>query len=326
MTEQRLDQLHIPLLRNPSENTSMYGTAFCEPIDAVDGTTTGISAADRSKTIQVAIDPATRPSDLARPGHIQTLRARRGGVLVRAGQTEASVDLARLAGLVPAGVICEIINDNGTMSRVPELVEFGKRHGLRMVTVADLIRYRLEKEKYVRRIGESVLSTRYGEFRMIGYESDIDPEIHVALVMGDVSGDTPALVRVHSHCVVGDVFASSECDCHELIRRSMEQIGREQRGVLLYLHQSGRGFTLEKRPDGTSRIVAHGRQFAEQSEPAHHRRMQYESGIGAQILSDLDLRSVRLLTNHPRKVVALEAYGIKITEQVPISTGRSVTQ
>lgn len=326
LTEQRLDHLQIPLLKRGSENTSMYGTAFCEPIDALHGTTTGISAADRALTIQVAIDPATKPSDLARPGHVQTLRARRGGVLVRAGQTEACVDLARLAGLVPAGVICEIMNDDGTMSRVPELVEFGKRHGMKIVTVADLIRYRLAKEKYVRRIGETVLTTRYGEFRMIAYESDMDTEIHIALVMGEVGGESPVLVRVHSHCVVGDVFASSECDCHDLIQQSMEKIGREKRGVLLYLHQTGKGFTLENLPDGRSRIVSHGRQFTEPSEPAHARRSQYESGIGAQILSDLNLRSVRLLTNHPRKVVALEAYGIQITEQVPLSTTRATAR
>jgi 3,4-dihydroxy 2-butanone 4-phosphate synthase/GTP cyclohydrolase II len=307
-----------------SENTANYGTAFCESIDAKYGTTTGISASDRARTIQVCMDPATQPLDLARPGHIFPLRARRGGVLVRAGQTEASVDLARLARLIPAGVICEIMNEDGTMSRVPELTEFGARHGMLIVTVADLIRYRLEKERYVRRIGETPLATAYGEFRMIAYESDIDPEIHVALVMGDVAVETPVLVRVHSHCLVGDVFASNDCNCHELIKTSMEQIGREGRGVLLYLHQTGKGFTLEKQPDGSRRLVSHRRQHSEESEPAFRRRMQYESGIGAQILSDLQLQSVRLLTNHPRKVVALEAYGIKITEQVPISTAHSV--
>jgi len=322
LTEKRLDQLQIPLM--VSENTAAFGTAFCESIDAKYGTTTGISAADRARTIQAAIDPAARPSDLARPGHVFPLRARRGGVLVRAGQTEASVDLGRLAGLIPAGVICEIMNEDGTMSRVPELLEFGARHGLLIVTIADLIRYRLRTEKYVRPIGETALTTAYGVFRMIAYESDIDPEIHVALVMGEVVGETPVLVRVHSHCLAGDVFASNDCDCHELIRKSMEKIGQEGRGVLLYLHQTGMGFSLEKPPEGASRLVSHGREFANKSEPAYRRRMQYESGIGAQILSDLQLQSVRLLTNHPRKVVALEAYGIKITEQVPISTARSV--
>lgn len=322
LTEQRLDHLQIPLM--VTENTAAFGTGFCDSVDAKYGTTTGISAADRARTIQVCIDPAARPADLARPGHIFPLRARHGGVLVRAGQTEASVDLARLAGLVPAGVICEIMNEDGTMSRIPELIEFSQRHGLLMITVADLIRYRLEKERYVRRIGETSLSSAYGMFRMIAYESDIDPEIHIALVMGEVGGTDPVLVRVHSHCLAGDVFGSSDCECHELIKKSMEKIGHEGRGVLLYLHQTGMGFSLEKLAEGPSRIVSHGRQFMNKNEPAYRRRIQYESGIGAQILSDLNLQSVRLLTNHPRKVVALEAYGIKITEQVPISTTQTV--
>ncbi|MBI2816216.1 MAG: 3,4-dihydroxy-2-butanone-4-phosphate synthase [Acidobacteria bacterium] len=322
LTEQRLDHLQIPLM--VSENTAAFGTAFCESVDAKYGTTTGISAADRAKTIQVCIDPSARPADLARPGHIFPLRARRGGVLVRAGQTEASVDLARLAGLVPSGVICEIMNEDGTMSRIPELIEFSERHGLRMITVADLIRYRLEKESYVRRIGETVLSSAYGEFRMIAYDSDIDPEIHIALVMGEVGGSEPVLVRVHSHCLAGDVFGSSDCECHQLIKKSMEKIGQEGRGVLLYLHQTGMGFNVEKLAEGPARIVSHGRQFTNKNEPAYRRKIQYESGIGAQILSDLNLQAVRLLTNHPRKVVALEAYGIKITEQVPISTTQTV--
>ena len=321
LTEQRLDQLQIPLM--VSENTAAYGTAFCESIDAKFGTTTGISAADRARAIQVAIDPATRPSDLARPGHVFPLRARNGGVLVRAGQTEASVDLARLAGLLPAGVICEIMNDDGTMARVPQLQEFGKRHGIRMITVADLIRYRLRTERYVRRIGESRVPTPYGVFQLIAYESEMDSEVHVALVMGDVAGEDPILVRVHSHCLLGDVFGSTACDCKELIQKSLERIGQEGRGVLLYLHQTGKGFNLEKLPSGEPQVVSHGRQFAQKSEPARQRRLQHESGIGAQILSDLQLRSVRLLTNHPRKVVALEGFGIQIVEQVPILTART---
>ena len=321
LTEQRLDQLQIPLM--VSENTATYGTAFCESIDAKYGTTTGISAADRARAIQVAIDPATRPSDLARPGHVFPLRARNGGVLVRAGQTEASVDLARLAGLLPAGVICEIMNDDGTMARVPQLQEFGKQRGIRMITVADLIRYRLRTERSVRRIGETPVPTSYGIFQLIAYESDMDQEVHVALVMGDVAGEDPILVRVHSHCLLGDVFGSTACDCGELIQRSLERIGQEGRGVLLYLHQTGKGFNLEKLPDGEAQVVSHGRQFAQKSEPARQRRLQHESGIGAQILSDLQLRSVRLLTNHPRKVVALEGFGIQIVEQVPILTARA---
>ena len=321
LTEQRLDQLQIPLM--VSENTATYGTAFCESIDAKYGTTTGISAADRARAIQVAIDPATRPSDLARPGHVFPLRARNGGVLVRAGQTEASVDLARLAGLIPAGVICEIMNDDGTMARVPQLQEFGKQRGIRMITVADLIRYRLRTERSVRRIGETPVPTSYGIFQLIAYESDMDQEVHVALVMGDVAGEDPILVRVHSHCLLGDVFGSTACDCKELIQKSLERIGQEGRGVLLYLHQTGKGFNLEKLPSGEPQVVSHGRQFAQKSEPARQRRLQHESGIGAQILSDLQLRSVRLLTNHPRKVVALEGFGIQIVEQVPILTART---
>jgi 3,4-dihydroxy 2-butanone 4-phosphate synthase/GTP cyclohydrolase II len=325
LTEQRLDQLQIPLM--VSENTATYGTAFCESVDAKVGTTTGISAADRSRTIQVAIDPAARPSDLARPGHIFPLRARTGGVLVRAGQTEASVDMARLAGMIPAGVICEIMNDDGTMARIPQLREFGREHGLRMITVADLIRYRLRNERYVRRIGESSLPTPHGIFRLIAYESDIDPEIHVALVMGDITGNEPVLVRVHSHCLMGDVFGSTECNCRELIQKSLERIGQEGRGVFLYLHQTGKGFGVDAPPGGDARVISHDRRFAQLGGPAHQRRTQHESGIGAQILSDLQLRSVRLLTNRPRKVVALEGFGIEIVEQVPIPLARTpVTQ
>jgi 3,4-dihydroxy 2-butanone 4-phosphate synthase/GTP cyclohydrolase II len=318
LTEQRLEHLQISLLT--TENTTNFGTAFCQPIDAKIGTTTGISAADRSRTIQVAIDPATRPADLARPGHIQTLRARNGGVLVRAGQTEASVDLARMAGMVPAGVICEIMNDDGSMARLPQLQVFAAQHGLRIITVADIIRHRLQSERYVRRIAESSFPTPYGEFRMIAYESDIDSQLHIALVLGDVIGEEPALVRVHSHCLLGDVFASTNCECHALVHRSLEAIGRAGRGVLLYLHQTGMGFQIERFPTGEARIVSHPRPFPPEQEPAFVKRIQHESGIGAQILSDLQLKSVRLLTNHPRKVVALEAYGIRIAEQVPIPT------
>jgi 3,4-dihydroxy 2-butanone 4-phosphate synthase/GTP cyclohydrolase II len=318
MTEQRLDHLQIPL--QTTRNTATFGTAFCELIDAKYGITTGISAADRARTIKVAIDPAIMPSDLARPGHIPPLRARNGGVLVRAGQTEASVDLARLAGMVPAGVICEIMNDDGTMARMPQLEAFSKEHNMKIVSVADLIRYRLQTERYVRRLAESLIETEYGAFRMIAYESDVDAGLHIALVMGDVTGDEPVLVRVHSHCLMGDVFASTRCQCHTLVHQSLREIGRAGRGVLLYLHQSGMGFQIE-RPEGgaPARIVSHPRPLPAENEPEFARRVQHESGIGAQILSDLQLKTVRLLTNHPRKVVALEAYGIKISEQVPLS-------
>src|ERR1700720_2242511 len=229
LTEDRCDDLALPLMT--PVNTSNYGTAFTESIDARRGTTTGISAADRAITILTAIDAGTRPTDLARPGHVFPLRARNGGVLVRAGQTEASVDLARIAGLTPAGVICEIMNEDGTMSRVPQLVEFCKQHNLKMLTVADLIRYRMQHERYVRRVAEAVLPTRYGEFRMIAYCSDVDHDQHIALVRGDLESGGAPLVRVHSHCLTGDVFGSITCDCAELVARSLEAIAKEDRGA-----------------------------------------------------------------------------------------------
>src|SRR6202049_4601366 len=226
MTEERLEHLRIGPMT--SENTAQYGTAFCEAIDARDGVSTGISAYDRARTIKVAIDPATRPSDLARPGHVFPLPARKGGVLVRAGQTEASVDLARMAGLIPAGVICEIMRDDGTMARVPDLIEFCKTHSMKMLTVAELIRYRMQHERYVHRVGEALIGTRHGEFRLIAYESEVEGgESHVALVRGDIESREPVLVRMHSHCVMGDVFGSTACDCHATIEGSMQaKIGR----------------------------------------------------------------------------------------------------
>jgi 3,4-dihydroxy 2-butanone 4-phosphate synthase/GTP cyclohydrolase II len=317
MTEERLD--HLRLGPMTAENTSNYGTAFCEAIDARDGVTTGISAYDRARTIQVAIDPATRPADLARPGHVFPLRARKGGVLVRAGQTEASVDLARLAGLVPAGVICEIMRDDGTMARVPDLVGFCKEHGLKMLTVAELIRYRMQHERYVNRVGEALIGTRYGEFRLIAYESAIDGgESHVALVRGDIeSGDEPVLVRMHSHCVMGDVFGSTACDCHATVEGSMQAIARAGRGALIYLHQSSKGFSVERTGERNSLMFHRDKRLP--SLPESERKTQREIGIGAQILSDLHLRRIRLLTNHPRKVAALEGFDIEIVEQVPVA-------
>jgi len=317
LTEQRCDDLHLPLM-SPI-NTSAHGTAFCEAIDARFGITTGISAADRATTILAAIDPKTKPQDLARPGHIFPLRARNGGVLVRAGQTEASVDLARIAGLSDAGVICEIMNEDGTMSRVPQLLEFCKQHNLKMLTVADLIRYRMRHERYVRRIAEAVLPTRYGDFRMIAYASDVDHDQHIALIRGELEGQTPALVRVHSHCLTGDVFGSTACDCSELVSRSLAAIAREDRGVFLYLHHTGRGFGIESSgdPGALPQIHFHSRGQLDR-EPARQRMVQHESGIGAQILIDLGLKDIRVITNHPKKVVALEGYGIRIADQVPL--------
>ncbi|MGB2590353.1 MAG: 3,4-dihydroxy-2-butanone-4-phosphate synthase [Candidatus Acidiferrum sp.] len=318
LTEQRCDELHLPLM-SPI-NTSVHGTAFCEAIDGRLGVTTGISASDRAITILTAIDSKTRPQDLARPGHIFPLRARNGGVLVRAGQTEASVDLARIAGLNPSGVICEIMNEDGTMSRVPQLQEFCRQHNLKMLTVADLIRYRMQHERYVRRVAEAVLPTRYGDFRMIAYASDVDHDQHIALVRGSLEGETPALVRVHSHCLTGDVFGSTACDCSELVARSLAAIAQEDRGVFLYLHHTGRGFSVDAADAATGalpQIHVHKRGQLDR-EPARQRMVQHESGIGAQILIDLGLKDIRVLTNHPKKVVALEGYGITIADQVPL--------
>jgi 3,4-dihydroxy 2-butanone 4-phosphate synthase/GTP cyclohydrolase II len=323
LTEERLDHLRIGPMT--AENTATYGTAFCEAIDARSGITTGISAYDRARTIRVAIDPATRPSDLARPGHVFPLRARKGGVLVRAGQTEASVDVARLAGMVPAGIICEIMKEDGTMARVPDLIEFCREHRLRMMTVADLIRYRLRHERFVRRIGEAVLPTRFGDFRMIAYESEIDGESHVALIRGEVekSGDEPVLVRMHSHCLVGDVFGATWCDCQAVIERSMERIAAEGRGALIYLHQTSKGFSVERVAERPA--LAFHREARQPDLPDHQRKTQREVGIGAQILSDLGIHSLRLLTNHPRKLVALEGFGMRVVEQVPVPVRSQVT-
>ncbi|HKW57742.1 MAG TPA: 3,4-dihydroxy-2-butanone-4-phosphate synthase [Candidatus Acidoferrum sp.] len=317
LTEDRCDELHLPLM-SPI-NTSVHGTAFTEAIDARAGVTTGISASDRAITILTAIDPKTKPQDLARPGHVFPLRAKKGGVLVRAGQTEASVDLARIAGLSSGGVICEIMNEDGTMARVPQLEEFCAQHNLKMLTVADLIRYRMQHERYVRRVAEALLATRFGDFRMIAYASDVDHDQHVALVRGDLEGEEPALVRVHSHCLAGDVFGSTACDCRELVARSLEAIATEGRGVFLYLHHSGRGFTVDTAdaPGALPQIHLHRRGQLDR-EPARQRMVQHESGIGAQVLIDLGLRDIRVLTNHPKKVVALEGYGIRIADQVPL--------
>ncbi len=323
LTEERLDHLRIPLMTE--RNTSRLGTAFCESIDAAQGVTTGISAADRAHTILTAIDPATTPADLARPGHIPPLRARKGGVLVRAGQTEASVDLARLAGLIPAGVICEIMNEDGTMARVPQLKKFCERHDLRMLSVAEVIRYRLEHERYVERFAEGVLQTRFGEFRTIAYRSEIDDETHLALTYGDVEGAQSTLVRMHSRDLMGDVFHSSEYPSHRVIEHSMERIAEEGRGVLVYLHQTGLGYGLESLPDGSRRIVPHAKDSLREDGTDGDRRRQYQVGIGAQILRDLGLGKIRLLTNHPRKVVALEGFGVTIVEQIPVLAVRGET-
>ena len=297
-------------------NTARFGTAFCEAIDAAEGVSTGISAYDRAHTIRVAMQPGTQPQDLARPGHVFPLRARAGGVLVRAGQTEAAVDLARLAGLSPGGVICEIMNEDGTMARVPELTQFCERYGLKMISVADLIRYRIQTEHFVHRAGQGVVRTEFGEFESIRYLSRVDGVAHFALVRGDVSGKANVLVRVHSHCVYGDVFHSTDCDCQASIQAAMKTLVAAGSGVFLYLHQTGPGVQTVWE-DGHKHLIAHGRAQGQAPAADHQRGVQHEAGIGAQILSDLGLSTIRLLTNRPRKVVGLEGFGIQITEQIP---------
>src|SRR5215510_692423 len=317
LTEERLDYLRIGMMT--SENTSQYGTAFTESVDARDGVTTGISAYDRARTIQVAINPSSGPGDLVRPGHTFPLRARKGGVLVRAGQTEAAVDLARLAGLIPAGVICEIMKDDGTMARVPDLAEFCSEHKLKMLTVAELIRYRMAHERYVNRVGEAMIDTRFGEFRLIAYVSEVDGgESHVALIRGDIEhAEGPVLVRMHAHCLMGDVFGATGCECHATLEGALRRIASENLGALIYLHQTSQGFSIEKVGERTALKFHGGRSLPSLYDTEKH--IQREIGIGAQILSDLNLRRIRLLTNRPKRVAALEGFGIEIVEQVPVS-------
>jgi len=352
LTEERADYLRLAPMT--SENTSRFGTAFTESIEAREGVTTGISAADRAHTIRVVIDPRSTANDLARPGHVFPLRARKGGVLVRAGQTEASVDLARMAGLVSAGVICEIMNEDGTMARVPDLIAFCAQHGLKLLTVASLIRYRLQHERYIQRVAESMLPTRYGDFRMIAYESEMDGmESHVALVYGDQiggqidsktgndssnqSGSQPVLVRVHTHCLAGDVFGATLCDCHELLDNSLRMIAEAGQGALIYLHNAGRGFGIDRSGTASpgelapSRLVLHrDTQRVPHTDELSQERMQRarrtlrQIGLGSQILSDLGIQRIRLLTNTPTHIPALQGFGIEIVEQVRIPLSAAV--
>ncbi len=362
LTEERAD--HLRLFPMTQHNSSRFGTAFTETIEAREGVTTGISAADRAQTIRTAIDPRATWSDLARPGHIFPLRARKGGVLVRAGQTEASVDLARMAGLNPSGVICEIMRDDGQMARIPDLIPFCKEHGLKILTVAELIRYRLRHERYIVRAGETLINTKYGEFRMIAYESEVTGgESHIALVRGDLCPGCPAfhegsaslpgqlapartpcshavLVRVHTRCTAGDLFAA-DCNCREVLDQSMRMIAEEGCGVLLYLHNTSRGFEIEHEPakeaaeastfesDGAAipaaggepaspRLILHQELRAREGAQARTGRILRAIGLGGQILSDLGISRIRLLSNTPMHVPALEGFGLEIVEQVPI--------
>jgi 3,4-dihydroxy 2-butanone 4-phosphate synthase / GTP cyclohydrolase II len=308
---ERLDYLRLPQMS--AQNTSQFGTAFTESIDAIGrGVTTGISAYDRATTILVAIDPGTRPSDLAHPGHVFPLRARKGGVLVRGGQTEAAVDLTGMAGLVPAGVICEIMNDDGTMARVADLAKFCQQHNLKMLTVAELVRYRMAHERFVIRTGETTLQTEHGQFRLVAYGCAVDGGSHLALILGDLHPeDRPALVRMHRHCMVGDIFGSTECQCGRALRDSLEHIAREGSGALICLHQNSPGFSVDQE------TLRFHRERPIPFSLEDQRRDQRETGIGAQILLDLKIRRVRLLTNHPRRVLGLEGYGIEIVDQIP---------
>jgi 3,4-dihydroxy 2-butanone 4-phosphate synthase/GTP cyclohydrolase II len=314
MTGTRLDELEIPLAVNA--NTTTFGTAFCVPIDLKRGGT-GISAADRAATVLAAVDPATKPSDLARPGHVSPLRSRDGGVMVRAGQTEAAVDLARMAGLYPAGVICEIMNDDGSMARVPELTKFARRHNLLMITIADLIRYRMRTESLVRRSASAPLPTEDGLFTIHVYESVVNGESHVALVRGDLGDGRDVMVRVHSKCLTGDVFHSLRCDCGPQLDAAMKQIAVENRGVLLYLHQEGRGIGLANKIKAYE-LQDQGLDTVEANERLGFKPDQRDYGIGAQILRDLGVRTMRLLTNNPRKFVGLEGYGLAVSETLPL--------
>ena len=318
LTEERLNELRLPMM--VSDNTSRFQTAFTISVDARRGISTGISAADRATTILTAVDEQAQPEDLVSPGHVFPLRAQRGGVLVRTGQTEGSVDLARLAGNKPAGVICEVMNEDGTMARMSDLEAFSERHGLKIVTIADLIQYRLQKESLVRRIATAKLPTKYGGlFTAIAYENDIDSFHHIALVKGDITAEDAVLVRVHSQCLTGDVFGSKRCDCEEQLHAAMGMVEKEGKGVIVYMRQEGRGIGLVNKLKAYS-LQDLGQDTVEANEALGFKADMRDYGIGAQILADLGLHKIRLMTNNPRKIIGLEGYGIKVVERISIET------